>query len=122
MSKIDVVIYSEEDGSCPLLEWMDTLPPKAQDKCIVKVERLKEMGHELRRPEADYLRDKIYELRAALQGIQYRILYFFHDKLSVVSHGLIKEEEKVPPKEIELAKERREKYKKNPSMYTCEGR
>lgn len=100
---------------------MDTLPPKAQDKCIVKIERLKETGHELRRPEADYLRDKIYELRAALQGIQYRILYFFHDKLSIISHGLIKEKEKVLPKDIDLAIERRERFKKDPSRHTCGG-
>lgn len=121
MPKTDVALYSEEDGTCPLLEWMDALPPKAQDKCIVKVERLKEMGHELRRPEADYLRDKIYELRAALQGIQYRILYFFHDKLGVISHGLIKEEEKVLSKDIDLAVERRERFRKNPSRHTCGG-
>ncbi len=119
MPKTEIVLYSKEDGTCPLLEWMDALPPKAQDKCIVKIERLKEMGQELSRPEADYLRDKIYELRAALQGIQYRILYFFHDKLGVISHGLIKEEEKVPPNDIDLAIERREKFKKNPSRYTC---
>lgn len=120
MPKTGVVIYSKKDGTCPLLEWMDTLPTKAQDKCIVKVERLKEMGHELRRPEADYLRDRIYELRAALQGIQYRILYFFHDKMGVISHGLIKDEEKVPPKDIDLAIERRERFKKDPSRHTCE--
>jgi len=121
MPKTDVELYSEEDGTCPLLEWMDTLPPKAQDKCIVKIERLKEMGHELRRPEADFLRDKIYELRAALQGIQYRILYFFHDKLGIISHGLIKEKEKVLPKDIDLAIERRERFKKDPSRHTFGG-
>ncbi len=60
MPETEIELFAEEDGGCPLLEWMDTLPPKAQDKCIVKVERLKEMGHELRRPEADFLRDKIH--------------------------------------------------------------
>jgi hypothetical protein len=35
------------------------------------------MGHELRRPEADFLRDGIYELRASLGGVHHRILYFF---------------------------------------------
>jgi hypothetical protein len=46
------------------------------------------------------LRDKIYELRASLQGIHYRILYFFHGNLAaVVSHGIVKED-RVPPVEI----------------------
>ena len=77
MPRTDVLIYQEADGTCPLTDWMDGLPPKAQEKCIVRIERLAENGNELRRPDADYLRDKIYELRAALQRIQYRMLYFF---------------------------------------------
>jgi phage-related protein len=121
MPETKVVIFAEEDGGCPLIEWMDTLPPKAQDKCIVKIERLKEMGHELRRPEADLLRDKIYELRTALQGIQYRMLYFFHDKLGVISHGLIKIGNEVPPKDIDLAVGRKEKYEKDPLKHTYGG-
>ena len=52
------------NGSVPLLKWLDAQPAKVQDKCIVRVERLAEMGHGLRRPEADYLRNGIYELRA----------------------------------------------------------
>ncbi len=57
MPKTSVILYCEEDGSCPFLEWLDELPAKAQDKCQVRLERLRDMGHELRRPEADLLRD-----------------------------------------------------------------
>ena len=70
MPRTEVVLYAEDDGTCPLFEWMDDLPQKAQDKCIVRIERLGEMGHELRRPEADFLHDGIYELRVALHGVQ----------------------------------------------------
>lgn len=121
MPETEIELFAEKDGSCPLLEWMDTLPPKAQDKCIVKIERLKEKGHELRRPEADYLRDKIYELRAALRGIQYRILYFFHRKKGIISHGLIKTGNEVPPKEIELAIDRKAIFEKDPLKQTFRG-
>ena len=65
----------------------------------MRLERLHELGHELRRPEADLLRDGIYELRVALQGMNYRMLYFFHGREAVVvSHGIIKERV-VPPRE-----------------------
>jgi hypothetical protein len=37
-------------------------------QCYLRLERLREMGHELRRPEADFLRDGIYELRVSLGG------------------------------------------------------
>ena len=76
------------------------------------------MGHELRRPEADLLRDKIYELRASLQGIHYRMLYFFHgNTAAVVSHGIVKESA-VPPKEIERAIERKKEFESNPAKHS----
>lgn len=103
---------------CPFLEWFAEIPAKAQDKCFLRLERLRETGHELRRPEADFLRDGIYELRVSLQGLQYRILYFFHGTIAaVVSHGLIKERA-VPPKEIERAIERKKRFTANPAKHT----
>lgn len=120
MPKTNVVFYKEEDGSVPILEWLDSLQPKALDKCTVRIERLRELGHELRRPEADILRDGIYELRVGLQHVNYRMLYFFHGRTAaVVSHGLVKEAE-VPAKEIEKAIERRRKFEKNPKVHTHE--
>jgi hypothetical protein len=65
--RTNVVLYRELDGSCPFLAWFEELPAKVQDKCYLRLERLREMGHELRRPEADYLRDGIYELRVSLR-------------------------------------------------------
>ena len=67
MPRTKIVFYKEDDGSVPVLEWLDSLQPRALDKCTVKIERLKELGHELRRPESDFLRDGIYELRVGLQ-------------------------------------------------------
>jgi phage-related protein len=85
------VLYSEDDGFVPLLEWLDKLPIKVRVKSIARLERLRETGHALRRPEADFLRDGIHELRFSFNGIQYRILYFFFQGRAVVTHGLTKE-------------------------------
>ena len=120
MPETQVVFYLEDDGTAPLLEWLDTLPEKAQLKCLARIERLKQEGHALRRPEADLLRDKIYELRVGLQGFNYRMLYFFHGNIAaVVSHGIVKEA-KVPPKEIEKAIERMKKFERNSKVHTYE--
>ena len=120
MFKTRVALYREEDGSCPFIEWFDKLPAKVQDKCYLRLERLREMGHELRRPEADFLRDGIYELRVSLQGRQYRMLYFFHGSIAaVVSHGLIKERD-VPPQEIDRAVQRKSRFLKNPAAHIFE--
>jgi phage-related protein len=120
MPQIRVVLYKEADGSIPTLDWLSGLPTKARDKCIKKIERLKELGHEIRRPEADYLRDDIYELRTQFLSVQYRLLYFFHGReAAVVSHGMTKRK-RVPSSEIEKAIERRRKFLQNPEQYTHE--
>lgn len=119
MPQTDVKIFQESKENVPFLNWMDSIPEKAQDKCIVKVERLAELGHELRRPEADILRDAIHELRVGLQGVNYRILYFFHKKDAVISHGITKEKE-VPDKEIDLAIQRKQKFETDPKKHTYE--
>jgi len=112
-----VILYREEDGSCPFLEWLIEQPARAQDKCQVKLERLRELGHELRRPEADLLRNGIYELHASLQGVHYRILYFFHGAVAaIVSHEIVKERA-VPPKEIDRAIERKKQFEANPAKH-----
>lgn len=121
MGKTKIVFYRESEGKTALvLEWLDTIPLKARLKCLTRIERLKEEGHNLRRPEADLLRDKIYELRASLQGIHYRILYFFHGNVAaVLSHGIVKEDS-VPPIEIERAIQRKKNFEMNPKLHTYE--
>lgn len=115
--KTKVVFYREENGACPFIEWFDALPAKIQDKCFLRLERLCELGHELRRPEADFLRDGIHELRISLRGLHYWILYFFHGTTAAVSHGVVKERV-VPPKEIDQAIRRKMRFESNPANHT----
>ena len=118
MPRTKVVFYEADDGSVPFLDWFDGLGAKAQDKCRVRLQRLADLGHELRRPVADYLRDGIYELRVRHRSMNYRILYFFHGRTAaIVSHGLVKER-RVPPKEIDLAIRRKIEFERNPDSRT----
>jgi phage-related protein len=121
MPKTDVVFFADDDGTAPLVEWLDKQERKVQDKCLVKIERLQELGHELRRPEADYLRDGIYELRVRHRSVNYRMLYFFHAQIAVVSHGLTKEDI-VPTREIDLAISRNTQFGQAPERHTYKER
>jgi hypothetical protein len=52
----EVFFFRELTGdSVPLLEWLDDQPAKVKAKCAERIDRLGEMGHELRRPEADFV-------------------------------------------------------------------
>ena len=75
----------------------------------------------LRRPQADYLRDDIYELRTRIGNVRYRILYFFHGNIAaVISHGIVKKMAEVSPREIERAIRRKNQFKQNPEQHTQE--
>lgn len=85
---------------------------------MVRIERLAKLGHELRRPEADFPRDGIYELRVGWRGQNYRILYFFHGAaVAVLCSGLVKESV-VPVAEIDRAAARRATFLANPRAHT----
>lgn len=117
MAQTEIYLYRDADGNLPLIQWLDRLPKKVRSKCAARISRLAELGNELRRPEADFLRDGIYELRASYQGVNYRMLYFFCGHAVVVlSHGLTKERE-VPRKEIDRAIERKEQVEADFARY-----
>ena len=116
-----VVIYQEENGRAPLIEWLDRLPTKVQDKCIVRVEMLEQQGHELRRPHCDFLQNGIYELRVSFSRVNYRILYCFAGKnVVLLSHGCTKEKD-VPNIEIGRAIRNRNNFVRNPQAHTYVG-
>lgn len=69
LAQTEVYLYRNGDGEVPLISWLDSLPGKARIKCTERISRLAELGNELRRPEADFLRDGVYELRASYQGV-----------------------------------------------------
>jgi phage-related protein len=119
MPFVEVIFYAD-NGVAPALKWLDELPVKVRDKFIVRIERLAECGNELRRPEADLLRDGIYELRVRHMRINYRLLYFFEKRKAVLSDGLIKEGE-VPAASIDRAVRRKKAFKMNPQKHTYVG-
>src|SRR5438552_827719 len=83
MPTVEVVFYQEKENDVPVLDWIERTARRDRRivaKCLEKIERLAEMGHQLRRPDADFLRDGIYELRIRWSNVNYPILYFFHGR------------------------------------------
>jgi phage-related protein len=121
MPPINVVFYQEKPGDSPVIEWLRALndtQPKAYDKCRAALARLALLGHELRRPEADYLGDGLYELRVRLGSVNFRLLYFFHGPmLCVVAHGLTKEAA-VPAADLKRAQARKAAFATAPAYHT----
>jgi phage-related protein len=122
MPSTEVYFYQESNREVPVWQWLKDLAAhdrKAFAKCAAKIKRLEERGHELRRPEADYLEDDIYELRAKNGHVNYRILYFFHGQnVALLCHALTKERA-IPPADLARAKTRKTTFEKDPATHTA---
>lgn len=120
MPRTEVFFFRDEDGTVPVHAWLEELAAKdrrAAAACIAKLRLLEAFGHELRRPNADYLRDGIYELRSRRGNVNYRILYFYHGRnVAVLAHSLTKKKQ-VPPADIERAIDRRQRYEQDPKKH-----
>jgi phage-related protein len=118
-----VLLYQEQEGTVPVLEWLKELQRKnraAFEKCLFLLDLLEEFGHELRRPRADLLRDGVYELRTKVQNVNYRLLYGFVGKdIAVVAHAVTKTA-KVPDRDIDLAARRLALVRRSPRKHTAE--
>ncbi len=115
------VVYQEAPGDVPALDWLRRLQRtdrRGYAKCVARVQRLAELGHELRRPETDFLRDGIHELRARRGRVQCRILYFFHGKEIAVLAGGLSKEGQVPDGDIDRALQRKVAFEEDPSTHT----
>jgi hypothetical protein len=122
MPATKVVFFRNEDKVAPAYEGIKQLYREGHKrpaaKLVGRIVRLQEMGYELRRPEADTLRDGIHELRAAFGHVQYRILYALHGRgIAMLSHLITKEGE-VPDAEIDRALANYEKFAANPDKHT----
>jgi phage-related protein len=124
MPETRVIFYQDEKGKVPVLNWLDELErkdPKGLLNCVARIQQLASMGHELRRPLADFLRDGIYELRVSHRRVQYRILYFFHGRnIAIIAHAIVKEDSAVPDVDIDRAIERQQLFIADPTTHTYE--
>lgn len=121
MPQTRVLFFQEPDGRCPVLEWLRELrrtDPRAFAKCTAVIKRLRERGHELRRPTADYLRDGVRELRARKGHVNYRLLFFFHGRrVAVLAHALTKEDV-IPDADLDRVLRRKRAFEAEPDMHT----
>lgn len=112
-----VLFYETEDGSCPVLDFLDTLPPKLSAKVFRDIKLLQEKGTSLREPYSKSLENGIYELRTKFSSDIVRNLYFFTvGETAIITNGFLKKSKKTPPEERKRAERYRTDYiRRNPS-------
>ena len=105
MSNFEVNFYTLPDGSKPVENFLDGLTDiKLKAKVLHDMELLEMFGNELRQPQSKYLTDGIFELRTKQSSNIARCFYFFqHGRQIIVTHGIIKKQDRTPPAELSRA-------------------
>jgi len=99
-----VRFYRNDEGECPIEDFLETLSEKDREKIQVWIDVLKDKGINLHRPQSDYLRDGIHELRIKLSKGGTRTLYFFCFETTIIlTHAFYKRTDEVPVDEINRA-------------------
>lgn len=95
---------------CPVSDFIESCRPAHQIKLIRIMKLLEEMGPNLPRPYADFLRDGIHELKVKLSGEQIRLLYFFCYESYIVFFEVVRKHTDAVPERyiIETAHYRRD--------------
>ena len=108
-----VIFYKTQRDEEPVFQYLKTLDLKARTKFYKLLTLLENLGPSLKRPYADLLKNKIYELRIKHGSNQYRTLYFFFEReYIVITHGFTKKTDKVPEVEIKKAQEYRRDFER----------
>lgn len=102
-----LIFFRQSRGDEPVREFLQSLPKAARIEAGAALTDLERLGPGLRRPDADFLAEGIYELRFRALRLEYRILYFFAEDRVVLAHGFIEKTAAVPKREFEKAATRR---------------
>ena len=105
-----VYYFVDERGNRPVREFIFLLPVKERAKIRAYIEELKQQGHNLRRPMADYIGEGIYELRPKDNRIFY---FFFLRESAVLLHAIRKKTKKIPDSDFQLCLKRKILTEKN---------
>lgn len=109
--------YKKENEESPVEEFLDCLPPKLQAKAIREIDLLEEFGIMLPYPHAKDIKGDRYkglwELRVKVATDISRVFYFLPEgNTFILLHGIIKKTDATPVKELEIAKNRMDDYKR----------
>ena len=109
MMKWSIELYEKENGQCPVLEFILSLPPKHQAKAEREIDLLEEFGINLTYPHTRKIEGGSYkdlwELRIKFASDISRIFYFIHlNNKFVLCMVLLKNRIKLPKMNLKKLK------------------
>jgi len=106
LKEIPVIFYRTTLGAEPVREWLRGLPGEDRQTIGFDLATL-QVGWPVGMPLCRSLGGGLWELRSTLPSRRIaRLLFFMFEGQIVILHGFIKQTQKTPPDELELARKR----------------
>jgi phage-related protein len=106
-SNLQAVYYRASDGIEPVLEFIEDLDAKRQAALIRQLDRLNELSDAMPHlpfPHSSQVDGELREMRCHMGSEHYRVLYRRSERLIVLLHAFRKTTGKLPPPEIQTAR------------------
>lgn len=106
---MQAVYYRDPDGSEPVREYLQALPPEVREEIVASVMLLNRLGPNdppLPFPLSSQVEGPLRELRCHYGRTLYRILYQRSDSLFILLHAFVKRSARLPDTDKALAQER----------------
>lgn len=100
-----VVFYRLDSGREPVREWLRGLDMEAKRVIGEDIKTL-QFGWPMGMPLAKKLGPELWEVRSSIGQRIARVLFTVADRRIVLLHGFVKKTQKVPPRDLALAKRR----------------
>ena len=96
--------YQDALKRLPVQQWLDGLREDIRGRLLANIQLLAEHGPTLDFPHTSQIEGKLRELRAQIDGQNYRVLYFFDERrVGILLHGFIKTTAAVPEADRRMA-------------------
>ena len=106
LNEIPVIFYRSSRSTEPVREWLRTLPNEDRQVIGYDLATL-QVGWPVGMPLCRSLGGGLWEMRTALPSRRIaRVLFFMHEGCLVILSGFIKQTQKTPKDELELARKR----------------
>ncbi|MEA1966816.1 MAG: type II toxin-antitoxin system RelE/ParE family toxin [Thermodesulfobacteriota bacterium] len=103
--KLQVVFYKSNSGNEPVRAWLKKLDK--EDRRIIGGDiKTIQFGWPLGMPLVRKLEKGLWKIRIQLDSRIARVLFTIHAGLMILLHGFIKKSQKIPAKDLKIAKQR----------------
>lgn len=103
--RLRVVFYKTTAGNEPVREWLKELPTEER-KIIGNDLKTAQYGWPLGMPLIRKLEPELWEVRSSLRNRIARVIFTVEGDTMVLLHGFIKQSQKTPVKDLQLARQR----------------